>query len=628
MAVKSDLSDDGATATTATVPRGYEFGPYRLEPATRRLLRGGTPVSLTPKAFDTLLILIERRDRVVDKAELMRLVWPDSFVEDANLSQTIFVLRKTLGDAPDGRPFIDTIPRRGYRFGARVREDIETQPAAAEPGPSSRSHFWKVAAGVVLVAAVAWLSAPLMRSSTETPARLESLVVLPFEDLSHDEEPDSLADSMTDALITKLGQIGGLRVISRTSATTFKGTSKTVPEIGRELNVDGVVEGTVHRAEGRVTLNLKLIHAPTDRTLWAQTYESDLDDALDVHNDVARAIASRTGVDLTREETARLAETTRVSPKVYAAYLRGRYFWNRRSEPDMRQAIAQFEEALRLDSGYAPAFAGLADSYALYGSYGWPLPGGDPWKRAVAAAEKAVELDEQMADGHTSRARIALNYELDWARTEAGYRRALELNPGYANAHHWYGYYLMLTGRLKEGEAEIRRALELDPLSPIINANVGIASYFGRQYDAAIAHWQKALEMHRNYRLLHVYMAHAYLASRRYPEAVAQLEKAISLSGAGAYEATFLAHAYGRMGRTTDAQALLSKVIPEGDAAAYHIAIAYVGLGKHDDAFMWLFRAVDTRMGAFNEVNADPIFDPLRSDPRFASLLQRMRLPG
>ena len=629
MAVNSELSDDGVAKTAAALPRAYEFAPYRLEPATRRLLRGDVPVALTPKAFDTLLALIERRDRVVEKGELMKLVWPDSFVEESNLSQTIFVLRKTLGEAPDGRTFIDTVPRRGYRFAATVLEDTGRKDVAAPPVSTSARPpaAWRVAAGAVAVAALLWLGTSLIWSSGDT-GRLDALVVLPFEDLSYDEEPDALSDSMTDALTTKLGQIGGLRIISRTSASTYKSTSKTVPEIARELNVDGVVEGTVQRSGGRVTLNLKLIHGPTDRTLWAQTYEGGLSNALDLHNEIARAIASRTGVDLTTHERARLAETTRVNAPVYAAYLKGRYFWNRRSEPDMRQAIAHFEDALRQDPGYAPAYAGLADSYALYGSYAWTLAGGDAWTRAIAAAEKALELDEQLAEGHTSRARIALNYEMDWPRTEAGYRRALELNPNYANVHHWYGYYLLLTGRLKDGEASIRRALELDPLSPIINANVGMAFYFGRRYDEAIAHWRKALEMHRNYRLLHVYLATAYLAKRMYPEALADLQKSVTLSGAGAWETSLLAHTYGRMGRTQEGLALLPKVLAEGGSAAYNIALAYVGLGRTDDAFIWLNRAVDTRMGAFNEVNADPIFDPLRDDPRFAALLQRMRFPN
>jgi tetratricopeptide (TPR) repeat protein len=316
-----------------------------------------------------------------------------------------------------------------------------------------------------------------------------------------------------------------------------------------------------------------------------------------------------------------------LNPKVYEAYLKGRYFWSRRSEPDMRQAIAHFEEAIRIDPGYAPAHAALADSYALYGSYGWVLPGGNAWTRAIASAEKAVALDPLLADGHTSRARIALNYELDWAGAERGYRRAVELNPGYALARHWYGYYLLLTGRVQEAEGELRRALDLDPLSPIINANVGMAFYFARRFDASIAHWQKALEMHRNYRVLHNYLASAYLGKQMYAEAVAELEKGIALSGAGSWERALLANIYGRMGRTREARELLADVLRGGDTAAYNAAIAYVGLGEMDEAFRWLNRAVDARTGAFNEVNADPIFDTLRRDPRFSMLLRRVGLP-
>jgi TolB-like protein/DNA-binding winged helix-turn-helix (wHTH) protein/Tfp pilus assembly protein PilF len=616
---------DGAVGPPA-VPPAYEFGPYRLELPTRRLLRGGEAVPLTPKAFDLLHALIERRDRVVDKRELMGLVWPDSFVEEANLSQTIFVLRRTLGEGPDGRPFIDTVPRRGYRFAAAVHPET-TEPVAA-PGapPMRRPRARWITAAVAITVLVAWFGAARMRQWSGSPSRIESLVVLPFANLSGDAERNHLADSMTDALITNLGQISGLRVISRTSAMTYKGTSKRIPQISRELNVDAVVEGTVDGSAGGVRLNLKLVRASTDRTVWAESYERDLHNALELPGEIARTIATRIGVALTPRESARLADTTRVNPKVYEAYLKGRHFWNQRSEPDMRQAIVHFDEALRLDPGYAPAYAGLADSYALYGSYGWTLDGGRPWTRALAAAEKALQLDELLADAHTSRARIALNYELDWASAGKGYRRALELNPGYANAHHWYGYYLMLAGRLKEAETEMRRALELDPLSPIINANIGMCFYTARHHDAALAHWRKALEMHRNYRLLHEYMALAFVGKEMYAEAVAEMEKAFALSEAGPSDRAILAHIYGRMGRTHEARVLLSQVLSRGDAPAYYVAIAHVGLGDAENAFRWLERAFQQRTGPFNELNADPLFDRLRADARFAVLVRRMGL--
>jgi TolB-like protein/DNA-binding winged helix-turn-helix (wHTH) protein/Tfp pilus assembly protein PilF len=623
----------------------YEFGQYRLDVGGRRLCRGTDPVPLTPKAFDILVVLIERRDRVVDKAELMKLVWPDSFVEEANLSQTIFVLRKTLGEAPDGRPFIDTAPRRGYRFAAAVRDATTAPPVAvpaisAEPGAgiapapaiertpaAGRRRLMVAAAALVIGAGLTGLGAWSLGLWSEPPARIDSIVVLPFTDFSNGEARDDLADSLNDAVTTSLGQISGLRVISRTSAMTYRDTSKTVPQIAKELNVDAIVEGTVQRSAGRVVMNLKLIQAATDRTLWAESYEREAQQALQLHNEIARAIVSRTTVTLTAGERARLAETRRLSPRVYEAYLKGRYFWNQRAEPDMRQAIAHFEEALRHDPDYAPAHAGLADCYALYGSYGWTLPGGHSWERAVASAEKALELDEFLADAHTSRARIALNYEMDWARAERGYRRALELNPGYANAHHWYGYFLMLTGRVKEGEAEMRRALELDPLSPIINANVGMPLYVAHQYDAAIGHWRKALEMHRGYLLLYKYLTTAYVGKGMYREAIAELEKGRSSSADAPWDSAILVHIYGRMGRAAEARELLSQLLSRKDVPAYYVALAYVGVGQNNDAFEWLEKSLQERWGPFNELNAEPLFDSLRGDPRFAALLRRMGLP-
>jgi TolB-like protein/DNA-binding winged helix-turn-helix (wHTH) protein/Tfp pilus assembly protein PilF len=634
--------------------QAYEFGRYRLDVPARRLLRDGEPVPLTPKAFDTLLALIERRDRVVEKAELMRLIWPDSFVEEANLSQTVFVLRKTLGADENGRPFIDTVPRRGYRFAADVRTDaafipeqtrvVVPQAPAAQADIDApraglpdrhlhRSWQFPVARGMsavvigLAIAALAWFGISRLRSLNRDPSGIESLVVLPMDNLSGDPEQDYLADGMTDALITRLAQIGGLRVISRTSAMSYKNTRKTLPEIARELNVDAVVEGAVQRSGDRLRLNLKLVQAAAEQPLWAESYDRSLHDVTSLQNEMARDIASRIQVTLTARERMRFASAAPVNPKAYEAYLKGRYFWNRRSKPDMVKAIEQFEEALRHEPNYAPAWAGLADSYTLIGAYGWSVPADKEWARAIAAADKALQLDDLLADAHTSRAGIAMNYEFDWKRAERSYRRALELNPGYANAHHWYGYYLLLMGRLPEAEAEMRRAFELDPLSPIINANIGFCYFVARRYDDAIAHWRNVLEMHRNYRLLHGYMASAYIAKEMYVEGVAEIQKGLGLSGAGPSEMAILAHTYARMGRTEDARALLSKLVRDGTVPAYYMSLAYVGLGDHDRAFEWLEKAYREHSGPINELNADPMFDPLRADPRFTALLRRMGLP-
>jgi TolB-like protein/DNA-binding winged helix-turn-helix (wHTH) protein/Tfp pilus assembly protein PilF len=619
-------------------PHSVRFDAFEFDLTTLELRRHNRRVRLAPQPARVLAALLRQHNELVTRDALKVAIWAENtFVEfDEGLRFCIKRLRAALGDDAREPRFIETIPKRGYRFIAPVSfEDAEAGVSADTPVPPQvvasdrpgKARIVWTAAGVLAVTVLSWLGASQLRSSTVEPGRIESLAVLPIGNLSGDDEQDYLAESMTDTLITSLGQIGGLRVISRTSVLTYTKTSKTIPQIARELNVDAVVEGTLQRAGSRARFNLKLIEAATDRTVWAESYESELANALDVQNEIARAIVSRTAVKLTPGESARLAEPTRLNPKVYEAYLKGRYLWNRRSEPDMRQAIEHFQEALRLDPGYAPAQAGLADCYALYGSYGWTLAEGRPWERALAAAEKALELDERLADAHTSRARIALNYELDWTKAGEGYRRALELNPGYANAHHWYGYYLMLSGRLEEGGAEMRRALELDPLSPIINANVGMPFYVARQYDAAIAHWQKALEMHRNYRLLHDYLTMAYVGKKMYEEAIAELQKGLALSGTGPWEVAIEAHIYGRMGRRHEAQALVSQIASQADAPAYFVALAYAGLGDNDSAFKWLEKTVHERTGPFNEVNADPMFDSLRGDARFARLVQQIGLP-
>jgi tetratricopeptide (TPR) repeat protein len=342
---------------------------------------------------------------------------------------------------------------------------------------------------------------------------------------------------------------------------------------------------------------------------------------------VAREVATRIGVPIPPAIAGHMASSRPVDPRVYQAYARGRYFWNRRSKEDVQRALAEFSNAIEIDPAFAPAYAGLADSYSSIGSYGFAA-GEQAWRQSVAAAEKALLLDPNLADGHTSRATIAVHYEWDWDRAGAEYRRALQLNPGYATARHWHGYYQLLIGKPGEAEAEITAALRLDPLSPIINANIGFCRYIARDYDGALSHLRGALEMHPEFRLIHSYIGLVHVARGAYDEAIAAFLKALETGGAPTDRAV-LAHAYARAGQTDRAKAILAELErPKGGEflPAYYFALVHVGLGDKDRAFAALDRAFEERVGPLNELNIDPMFDSLRDDPRFDTLRRRLRL--
>jgi TolB-like protein/Tfp pilus assembly protein PilF len=499
-------------------------------------------------------------------------------------------------------------------------------PVAAPPatGGSRRWARRLVVPAVLSLAAVIWLASSSIGRLAGDPSSIRSLVVLPVANLSGDAEQDYLADGITDAIIANLSQIRSLRVISRTSAMTYKNVKKTIPAIARELGVDGVIEGSLQQTGRGLSLTVTLRDAH-EHLWWSKTYPREGPDATTVQLAVARDVASRIGVDMTAADIERLAAKP-IDPRAYEAYTRGRYFWNRRSGEDLQRAIAQFRSAIAIEPSYAPAYAGLADSYAIIGSYGFAA-GKDAFDEARAAAERAVQLDPNLADGHTSRANIAVQ-DWDWARAEVEYKRALALNPGYATARHWYGYYLLLVGRPRDAEAEITAALQLDPLSPIINANIGFCRYIGRDYEGALAHLGKALEMHPQFRLIHSYMGLVHVARGSYADAVAAFEKAFD-AGAAPSDQAVLAHALARGGNITRAKGILTDLQrPAADrfVPAYYLALIHVGLGDTDAAFAALDRAFEERVGPLNELNIDPMFDLLRGDARFARLVARLHL--
>ncbi len=515
-----------------------------------------------------------------------------------------------------------------------VSRSPASQTATVFPRSRQRSILWFASLGLGLVAVLVLLIAinagGLRKQLLEGTGRrrIESIAVLPLENLSRDPEQEYFADGMTDALITNLARIGALRVISRTSVMQYKGARKPLPEIARQLNVDAVVEGSVLRSGERVRITAQLIHAPTDKHLWAQAYERSLRDVLSLQAEVAQAIAHEIEIKVTPQERAGLAKARPVDSEAYEAYLKGRYYWNKRTSEAVRTGIEHFEQAIGRDPAYAVAYAGLADSYSVLGSYGFLAPE-EVMPKAKAAAQKALEIDETLAEPHTSLAWVIHRYDRDYPAAEREFRRAIQLNPNYATARHWYGLFLAGMGRHAEAMAEMERARQLDPLSLIINTNLGWIQYFDRQYDRAIEQYRRTLEMDPTFSSARWKLREAYERKGMYKEAFAELETNMELWGAKELAAEFR-----RIYKESGYPAVLRRWIHDYEERArqayvqpYNIAMLYAELEEKDPAFTWLKKACEERSAEVVHVGVEPIFDSLRSDPRFADLLRCLGLP-
>jgi len=504
---------------------------------------------------------------------------------------------------------------------------------AARPRRLS-APLWIAAACLIVVAATAVLTRLDVSGwrvglfGPAMPGRIRSLAVLPLENLSGDPEQDYFVDGMTDALIADLAKISELRVISRTSMMSYKGTDKPLPEIARELNVDAVVEGSVVRAGGRVRITAQLIHAATDQHLWANSYEHEVRDVLGLQSEVARAIAQEIQITVTPQEQARLASVRPVNPDAYEAYLKGRYHWNKRTEEGFRKAIDYFQEAIDIDPSYAVAYSGLADCYSLLADYGILRPE-EAYPKAKAAAAKALEIDDTLAEAHASLAMAVWQYDWDRSRAAGEFQRAIELNPGYATARHWHALFLGRTGRLDEAIAEIKHAQELDPLSLIINTVTGMVFYWARQYDLAIEEYRKTLEMDPNFELAHYLLGWVYGQKGMYNEAIAELKHAETFAGGAPKHVARLAQVYAAAGMENEARKILDE-LNELSKRRYvppcFFAIICAGLGEQDLAFAWLDRACAERDSYLLDLKVDPVYDGLRSDPRFDPLVRRIGL--
>ena len=572
------------------------FGPFEADFRAGELRKHGVKLKLVGQPFEVLAMLLECPGQLVTREELRARLWPtDTFVDfDHGLNAAVNKLRDALSDSAEKPNYVETLPRRGYRF----------------------------------ISAVGFHDSQTLLGEPSSP-KIQSLVVLPLENLSKDPEEEYFTDGMTDQLITNLTQIGALRVISRTSAMRYKGTKKSLPEIARELHVDAVVEGAVMWVGGRVRISAQLIEAPTDHHLWAASYERDLRDVLSMQEEVTRAIVSEIRVKLTAQEQARLANSHPINPGAYQLYLKGRYHWNKRSMEGFQKAIEYFQLAAAKDPTYALAYVGLADTYTYF-SFFDVVPPREAMPKAKAAAASALEIDNHLGEAHVSLGYVSYMYDWDWAAAGKHFERALTLNPAYSRAHTFYPFYLSSLGRSEEALAVAKRSLDLDPASPAVSHSLTVQLYLARQFDQAIEQSHKTLELDPNFAISYATLGEVYISKGMYREGLPTLETYYALSRGRAMSLALLGHAHARLGERSQALRILDQLeaaSKERYTPALSFAVAYAGLGEKDQAFAWLEKAYEERTSRLSYLKVEPLWDPLRSDPRFADLVRRIGLP-
>ncbi|HJQ24562.1 MAG TPA: winged helix-turn-helix domain-containing protein [Blastocatellia bacterium] len=572
--------------------RIYHFGAYRLDAAERTLTRRGEPVPLTLKAFDTLLLLVERHGHTVRKEEILARVWPDSFVEEGVISVNIFTLRKCL--AEDGTEFIQTVPKQGYRFVAPVDEDD---------------------------------AASLLRQQRPaTPSASKAIAVLPFRWLNVDDADRYLGLGIADALITRLSNLTNLIVRPTSSVRKYEQDAADAVTIGQRLAVDAVLEGSIRRYGERLRVSVQLVSVRAGAPAWAEMFDEPLADLFAVEDSISERVADALTLKLTGEERSRLGHRHTRNAEAYSFYLKGRYFWNKRSEDGLSRGIEYFHKAIEMDSHYALAYAGLADSYLLGAKR---QPPKEAMPRARAAALRAIEIDDRLGEAHTSLARIQMSFDWDWPGAEKAFQRALALNPNYATAHQWYANYLVATGRRREAIREIKRALELDPLSISINSAVGWVHYMAREFDDAITAYERALELEPTFLMAQREAAMVYAAKGDGAQAMAAVEMALAMSNGGWIEMGILAHTLAAAGRQQEALDVLFRLEPavsEEYVLPQIIAATYLQLADKRKALGWLAAAYSHQSSSLMWLKADPWFDDLRREPEFLALLQRIGL--
>ncbi|HEX8140967.1 MAG TPA: winged helix-turn-helix domain-containing protein [Pyrinomonadaceae bacterium] len=655
----------------------YEFGAFRLNIKARLFLKARRPVQLNPKTFELLAILVQRSGRLIEKEELLRELWPDSFVEESNLTQNIYLLRKALGEDANGYVCIKTVPRHGYRFVAEVREVQEEQaemvdeahsaseptavegeeregtqeealeaaplpppvdlsPALDTPQVLSPMPGWKLRAGLIalvialsLAVALAFLWDSARIERRVTPSRSKAIAVLPFKTLGEESRTEMLGLGMADAIIIKMSKLQQVPVLPTSTIIKYTGREHDPLTTGRELGVDAVLDGTVQRSGDRIRVTVQLISLDDGRTLWSEVYDEQFTSIFSVQDVISEHVAEALKPDLSREEKAQLAKRYTDNTEAYEAYVRGLYFWNKRSQDGLARAIEYFQRAVERDPKFALAYAGLADAYGLVGYFGYDLLlFSEAHDKAKAAALRALELDETIAEAHTSMAMIKEVYEWDEAAAEKEHQRAIALNANSATAHLRYSVYLNEHGRHEEAFQEMHRARALDPLSAVVNSNLGFTLYYRGEYDQAADYCRKSIETEPDYVPPQIILGMIYEEKGMYTEAIAQLNRARSVARGHLYAQVLegLGYTYAVMGRRDEAQKMLLELdrLAKENKLAQSCKISILArLGQTREAFKLLDEQVEGASSVPYWLRADPRYESLRTDPEYREFLQR-----
>jgi len=652
------------------VQKRYEFGPFRLDPTEHTLLRGDQVVALTPKAFETLALLVQKSGHLVRKDELIESVWHDTVVEESNLNVIIHTLRKALGDDPRESKYIETVAKCGFRFVAEVRKaeeheqtasaptngsgsvKVATQSSFAEqinavhsatlspsslPRPRDRRRLVVLVLSIIAVVLTAtsisvWRSNRRPTTAAAPPAQVRSIAVLPFGVLSSEKGDEYLSLGLADALITSLSQTRQVIVRQTEAVAKYQNTGKDPLEAGREQGVDAVLEGQVQRIGDRVRVSARLVRTSDGTSLWADRFEEKFTNIFAVEDAVAEKVARTTVLAMNgageAPTTERLTKRYTENNEAYEAYLKGRYMWNKRTVDSLQKALGYCQQALRLDPNYSLAYVGLADTYTLLSFFTLAAPS-DAFPKAKEAAEKALAIDPTLAEAYTALGQYKAYYEWDWNGAEVEFQKGIALNPNYPLLHHWRSLNLIAMGRMDEARAAMQRALELDPLLLVSNVNLGRIDYYEGRYDQAIKQYQRALDLDKDFMRTHLRMGLAYVQQGRYHEALTEYNKALEIAGDTPQIRAHIAHVLAISGKRSEALIELAKLQERAKrqyVPPYDIALIYVGLGENDKAFAWLEKAYDDHSTEMIYFKVDPLLAPLHSDPRYQNLLRRMKL--